>query len=137
MACNITPMSEESGWIANDSAPQSRAPSMAGTIWAVVPVKRLAAAKQRLAAALGGAREDFAYLLACRTLDVLQGTDVFAGIIVVTPDPRVADAARARGAAVVDDEDASLNQACVLGPRAARRAAARVSPCCCRPILRR
>ena len=87
----------------------------ADAIWAVVPVKRLAAAKQRLAAALGEAREEFAYLLACRTFDVLQGADMIAGIIVVTPDPRIAAAARARGAVVVDDEDAALNQACVLG----------------------
>jgi FO synthase len=90
-------------------------PSNAGAIWAVVPVKRLAAAKQRLAAALGEAREEFAYLLACRTLEVLKNTGMVAGIIVVTPDPRVAAAARARGAAVVDDEDSSLDQACILG----------------------
>ncbi len=96
----------------------------AGAIWAVVPVKRLAAAKQRLAADLGEAREEFAYLLACRTVDVLRSADMVSGIIVVTPDPRVAAAARARGAAVVDDEDASLNQACVLGlERAASRGA--------------
>jgi FO synthase len=87
----------------------------ADAIWAVVPVKRLATAKQRLAAALGEAREEFAYLLACRTFDVLQGADMIAGIIVVTPDLRVAAAARTRGAVVVDDEDAALNQACVLG----------------------
>ena len=97
------------------------APRTAGAIWAVVPVKRLAAAKRRLAAALGGAREEFAYLLACRTLDVLQSTGVFAGILVVTPDPRVAAAARARGALVVDDADGSLNEACALGLEAAAR----------------
>ncbi|HEY3852182.1 MAG TPA: 2-phospho-L-lactate guanylyltransferase, partial [Steroidobacteraceae bacterium] len=119
MACNLAPMSEESGRITGDSGPRSRAPSMAGAIWAVVPVKRLAAAKQRLSAALGEAREDFAYLLACRIFDVLQGADMIAGVIVVTPDPRVGAAARARGAVVVDDEDSSLNQACVLGVESA------------------
>jgi FO synthase len=92
---------------------------MAGDIWAIVPVKRLAAAKRRLADALGAAREEFAYLLACRTLDVLQGTTIFEGVIVVTPDPRIAAEARARGAVIVNDEDASLNHACALGLAAA------------------
>jgi FO synthase len=92
---------------------------MASDIWAIVPVKRLAAAKRRLAAALGAAREEFAYLLACRTLDVLQGTAIFAGVIVVTPDPRIAEEARSRGAVVVNDQDGSLNHACALGLAAA------------------
>ena len=81
-----------------------------GRIWAVVPVKRLAAAKQRLAAALGEAREEFAYLLACRTLEVLQSTGVFAGIIVVTPDPRVAAAARRAARRSWTTTDGSLNR---------------------------
>ena len=125
MACNITPMSGERDTIGvNPTGPDEGAPSATGAIWAVVPVKRLAAAKRRLAGALGEAREEFAYLLACRTLDVLQSADMFAGVIVVTPDPRVAAAALARGATVVDDEDSSLNQACTLGlAGAARRGA--------------
>ncbi|MGD0505839.1 MAG: 5-amino-6-(D-ribitylamino)uracil--L-tyrosine 4-hydroxyphenyl transferase CofH [Steroidobacteraceae bacterium] len=94
---------------------------MVSAVWAVVPVKRLAEAKRRLSAALGETREEFAYLLACRTLDVLRSAGLFAGIIVVTPDPRVAAAARARGAVVVDDADSSLNQACVLGLDAAAK----------------
>jgi FO synthase len=96
-------------------------------IWAVVPVKRLAAAKRRLAGALGEARAEFAYLLACRTFDVLQSAAFIAGFIVVTPDPRVAEAARARGAAVVDDEDSSLDQACALGLAAAAMRGARLA----------
>jgi FO synthase len=116
MACNITPMNDESGTVGVDrTSPEDAVPLTRDVIWAVLPVKRLAAAKQRLAGALGEAREEFAYLLACRTLDVLQSIGMFAGVIVVTPDPRVAAAARARGAAVVDDDDCSLNQACVLG----------------------
>jgi FO synthase len=87
----------------------------ARAIWAIVPVKRLAMAKRRLADILGEAREEFAYLLACRTLDVLQGGALFEGIVVVTPDPRIATAARMRGAIVVDDGDGSLNEACALG----------------------
>jgi FO synthase len=126
-------MSDERDTIGvNRTRADEEAPSAEGAIWAVVPVKRLAAAKQRLADALREAREEFAYLLACRTLDVLQSAEVFAGVIVVTPDPRVAAAALARGAVVVDDEDSSLNQACVLGLAAAARRGARLAallPC--------
>jgi len=95
-------------------------------IWAVVPIKRLAGAKQRLAPVLGAAREEFALLLACRTLDVLAASGLFAGVIVVSPDPRIAAAAWARGATVVDDGDVALNDACSLGLRAAAERAADV-----------
>ena len=88
-------------------------------IWAIVPIKRLSLAKQRLAALLGEKREEFAYLLACRTLDIVRETGLFDGIIAVSPDPRIAAAARARGALVLDDRDASLNEACALGLAAA------------------
>jgi FO synthase len=98
----------------------------AGT-WAIVPIKRLSAAKQRLTALLGDSREEFAYLLACRTLDVVRESGLFDGIIVVSPDPRVAAAALARGAAVLDDRDASLNEACSLGLAAAAERSARIA----------
>jgi 2-phospho-L-lactate guanylyltransferase len=88
-------------------------------IWAVVPIKRLSVAKQRLAAALGGAREEFAYLLVCRTLDVLRKSALVEGVIVVSPDKRVAKAARDRGAVVIDDGEIPLNDACALGLGAA------------------
>jgi FO synthase len=84
-------------------------------MWAVVPIKRLALAKQRLTDALGPQREEFAFLLACRTMDVLRGSGAFTGVIVVTPDPRVILAAHDRGLVVVDDADISLNAACSLG----------------------
>jgi len=89
------------------------------SLWAVVPIKRLAAAKQRLAPLLGGAREEFALLLARRTLEVLRESDLFQGIIVVSPDPRVAAEAAAFGALAIDDADATLNAACLLGLAAA------------------
>jgi FO synthase len=93
-------------------------------VWAVVPVKRLAVAKQRLAPVLGGRREEFALRLARRTLDVLRDSALFQGLIAVTPDPRVAAEAAARGAEVIDDGDIALNAACALGiARAAERGA--------------
>ena len=91
-----------------------RAAAGAG-VWAVVPIKRLSVAKQRLTALLKENREEFAYLLACRTLDVVRDSGLFDGIIVVSPDPRIAAAALARGALVLDDRDAPLNEACSLG----------------------
>jgi FO synthase len=93
---------------------------------AVVAVKRLADSKRRLAAALRSRREEFAHGLAMRTLDVLGRSGVFAGIIVVTPDQRIAHDARARGAHVVADGGECLNAAWSLGLQAARDSAADV-----------
>jgi FO synthase len=101
-----------------------RAASTFGGICAVVPIKRLSVAKQRLAPVLGTAREEFAYLLACRTLDLLRSAGLFSRLIVVSPDARIAQAARARGAEIIDDADGSLNAACALGLAAAARAGA-------------
>src|SRR5271156_5442231 len=100
----------------------------AGTgVWAGVPIKRLCTAKQRLAALLGETREEFAYLLACRTLDVVRDSGLFDGIIVVSPDPRIAAAALARGSRVLDDRDAPLNEACSLGLAAVAERSARIA----------
>jgi FO synthase len=96
-------------------------------VWAVVPIKRLCAAKGRLAALLQERREEFAYLLACRTLDVMRYSGVFDGIIVVSPDRRIAAAGHARGALVLDDRDAALNEACSLGLAGAAARAARIA----------
>jgi FO synthase len=83
--------------------------------WAIVPVKRLEFAKQRLAEALGPRREEFARLLALRTVDILTRSGLFAEILVVTSDPRIASGVRAAGATVIDDDDRSLNAAYSLG----------------------
>jgi 2-phospho-L-lactate guanylyltransferase len=90
------------------------------TIWAVMPVKQLNQAKSRLASCLGDYRTEFAKCLMLHTLNALQGAGVFDGIVVVTPDTRVADSVAARGAMVVVDRGASLNEACLLGLSAAR-----------------
>jgi 2-phospho-L-lactate guanylyltransferase len=90
------------------------------TIWAVMPVKHLNQAKSRLASCLGEYRAEFAKCLMLHTLDALQGAGVFDGIVVVTPDARVAEIVAANGAQVVEDRGASLNEACSLGLSAAR-----------------
>ncbi len=102
-------------------------PRAGSGIWAIVPVKRLSTAKQRLTALLGEAREEFAFELACRTLDVIRDSELFERIVVVSPDPRIAAAALARGALVLDDRDASLNEACALGLAAAAQRSARMA----------
>jgi FO synthase len=94
--------------------------------WAIVTVKQLADSKRRMSAALGSRREEFAYWLAIRTFDVLGRAPEFAGLIVVTPDPRVSKEARLRGAHVVSDTGQCLNTAWSLGMRAARERCAEV-----------
>src|ERR1700722_6750432 len=88
-------------------------------LWAIIPVKRLAAAKQRLAPVLGERREEFARLLACRTIQTVIDSRRFDGVLVVTPDPLIALDAGAREAIAIDDCGGSLNFACALGRRAA------------------
>jgi len=71
---------------------------------AILPVKSFGRAKQRLDAAVG--QPDRAELAAGMVGDVLAALSAVAGLddlIVVTAEPRAADAARAEGAHVVDD----------------------------------
>jgi FO synthase len=89
------------------------------SLWAVIPVKSLSAAKQRLAPVLGSDREEFARTLARRTIETVRDSRRFAGIIVVSPDPRIALDAENLGAAVLDDGGGSLNAAYQLGQDAA------------------
>jgi FO synthase len=88
-------------------------------VWAIIPVKRLAVGKQRLASVLADHREEFARTLAWRTIQTVIDSQQFDGVLVVTPDPLVALDAKARGAAVLDDGGGSLNAACSLGRLAA------------------
>jgi 2-phospho-L-lactate guanylyltransferase len=81
--------------------------------WAIVPVKRLAAAKSRLASVLPARRrrELVAFLLK-RTLDVLQSDPGVEGIIVVGRDRVVSALARRNGASFVSEgERGGLNRA--------------------------
>jgi 2-phospho-L-lactate guanylyltransferase len=88
-----------------------------GGVWAVVPVKPFALAKQRLASALGPAERD---LLARVMLhDVLSAIAAsrrsLEGLLVVTPDDDVATVADRHGATVLRETRASgLNEALTL-----------------------
>ncbi len=84
----------------------------------VVPIKRLAAAKSRLAGLPATARADLALAFALDTVEAaLRCPDVCA-VVVVTGEPRAAAALTALGARVVADPDAGLNVALSFGARA-------------------
>jgi 2-phospho-L-lactate guanylyltransferase len=73
-------------------------------IWAVVPVKALAGAKQRLAPRLApGQRQALAAAMIEDVLDALAAVPRLAGILVVTVDPLATSLARRYGARVVTD----------------------------------
>jgi len=93
-------------------------------IWAVVPVKDTASAKQRLAAALPQAqRSALALAMLEDVLAALGGTRGLAGIVVVTPDSAARALAEHYGAQISADHATEGHTAAVMG--AARRLAAR------------
>jgi len=97
-------------------------------LWAVVPVKPLSGAKQRLKNRLGPYREDFTLAMLGDVLSALADSQAVTGVAVVTADVRVASIATRHGFAVIEEgEAAGLNAAVDLGVQAARRlGAARV-----------
>jgi 2-phospho-L-lactate guanylyltransferase len=63
------------------------APAAPAACWALVPLKRLVSAKQRLETALPAAeRADLVGWMFAKVLDVLRRTEGLAGIAVVTPE---------------------------------------------------
>jgi 2-phospho-L-lactate guanylyltransferase len=91
--------------------------------WAVViPVKRLAVAKTRLADYAGARRGDLALAFAADTLAAAVACSEVAGIVVVTDDEVVAHLALSMGCLrVADEPDAGLNTALAHGAGAALR----------------
>ncbi len=79
---------------------------------AVVPVKRLAASKSRLAAALGReAIEALTLAMLGDVLDAIRSANRVDRVVVATPDPEVGEAARALGAEARVADDPGLNAA--------------------------
>jgi 2-phospho-L-lactate guanylyltransferase len=73
-------------------------------VWAVVPVKEFAGAKQRLAAVMGPEqRQILAATMVDDVLSVLAAVPGLAGIVVVTVDPLAAEMGRRFGARVITD----------------------------------
>jgi len=89
----------------------------------VVPVKRLALAKTRLAATAGPHRRDLALAFALDTVEAALGCDLVCAVVAVTDEPEAARQLGDLGAQVVADRpDAGLNPALVHGAEAARDA---------------
>ena len=87
----------------------------------VVPVKRLALAKTRLAAVAGRHRTDLALAFALDTVEAALGCDLVRAVVAVTDEPDAAIALAGLGALVVGDEpDAGLNPALAHGAAVAR-----------------
>jgi 2-phospho-L-lactate guanylyltransferase len=73
-------------------------------IWAIVPVKELDGAKQRLAGLLTPAhRSALAEVMVGEVLDAITGAHGLAGLVVVTLDPRITALARRLGARIITD----------------------------------
>jgi FO synthase len=113
-------MLETGGMIIKEAmSPGLISASRSPRVIAIVPVKRLTAAKQRLASFLGDRRAQFAFLMAVRVLRALSKTRLLAATVVVTSDSTIDSEARLLGATVVQDHDAELNAAIQLGVEAA------------------
>ena len=77
-------------------------------MWAVVPVKEIRQAKQRLA--LEMSTDERCRLVEAMLSDVLEAlsrVDGFEGLLVVTRDAEAAAAAREQGASVLEENDES------------------------------
>ena len=82
----------------------------------MVPVKRLAVAKSRLAAYGDPVRRELALAFACDVVTAALGCSAVTDVLVVTDDPDAAAALGGLGARVVpDDPDAGLNPALAHG----------------------
>jgi 2-phospho-L-lactate guanylyltransferase len=94
-------------------------PEGQSNIWAVVPVKRLGLAKQRLASVLSRSeRAELARTMLHDVLTTLCATPRLAGIIVVSGDPAVAKLSRPFDARVVGDVmENGVNAAVLQGLR--------------------
>lgn len=78
---------------------------------ALVPVKRLATGKSRLAATLGRqAAERLTRALLADVLEALRGVGRIGRVVVVTPDEEVAEATREAGAEPFVRDDLGLNE---------------------------
>jgi 2-phospho-L-lactate guanylyltransferase len=93
-------------------------------VWAIVPVKSFARAKQRLASVLSAdERARLAEGMLCDVLEQLTAVPQLAGITVVTADPSAARIAGSFGTRhICDLSESGVNQAVALGFEAVRSA---------------
>ena len=91
-------------------------------LWALVPVKVLAGAKQRLKDCLGEDREGFTVAMLKDVLAALADSKEVSQVVVVTADDRVAAIAEQGGLLVVDENGSKgMNAAIDLGVEAIRK----------------
>ena len=91
-------------------------------LWALVPVKALTVAKQRLQQYLGPKRGDFAFAMLNDVLDALAASKAISRTAIVTADPQVAELARQRGLLLVEENGkCDMNAAIALGVEAIRQ----------------
>ena len=95
---------------------------MKRTTWAIVPVKRLSQAKRRLAPVLPAeARRELVLAMLQNVLGALVQVREIDALLVVTPDARVAEIARAAGANILSEaRSTGLNPAVKSGLAYAR-----------------
>jgi 2-phospho-L-lactate guanylyltransferase len=83
----------------------------ASAVWAVVPVKGFARGKSRLGSVLtDSSRAEFARELFAHVTGVLHGEPRITGVLVLTDDDTVAEAARGGGLAVLRDSADTLSE---------------------------
>jgi 2-phospho-L-lactate guanylyltransferase len=83
---------------------------------AVIPVKRFADAKHRLASALEPAwRAALAAAMVDDVLDAIAASSAVSGLIVVSGEPTMQGVARARGALLIEDDDTGHSEAAARG----------------------
>jgi len=98
-------------------------------IWAIVPVKRFSAAKQRLRFVLSESeRARLAEAMLCDVLNALRPLSELGGVAVVTADDAAAEIGRGFGARIVADRlEAGVNMAVAQGLQAVHAAEASVA----------
>jgi 2-phospho-L-lactate guanylyltransferase len=90
-------------------------------LWALVPVKVLTVAKQRLQQYLGPQRGELAFAMLTDVLDALAASKAISRIAIVTADQRVAALAQQRGLLLVKETGScNMNAAIALGLAAIR-----------------
>src|SRR5262249_50342616 len=102
---------------ASKQAVEGQRAMSAGAIWAIVPVKALSRAKRRLSPTLSApVRQRLVLAMLEDVLAQLVASGKLDRILVVSPDARVAELARAKGALVLsEDRPRGLNRALKSG----------------------
>ena len=106
----------------NMSLPGQQVAPQDESLWALVPVKALQGAKQRLKKYLGADREGFTVAMLNDVLAALCESKEVSHIAVVTDDPRVAAIAKQGDLVMVEEvESKGLNEALELGRETIRQ----------------